>query len=312
MPKLIEPTPLKIAVRVYPDYYSKAAKSRKARRLPRPDDFLVFDTETRTDTTQALLFGSYRHIRSGQCVEEGLFHGEGIEPTEMLTLMKYVFRYNQDTTTGPPRKLLLLDRDQFVKKLYKIAYKTRGLIIGFNLPFDLSRIACESVSARKPFTGGFSLGLGFYEKDGVKLRNTYLSRLGIKNINGKSAFIGFTSRNNPDEVDLIPEGSLTGKPEKGYVFRGHFQDLGRSLSLFRTRAFLSKAPAIPSTLHRENNQCRVTAKSRRSTFRTTARMFAQRLRWQTSFSKNTTGTPSTFHRQKLSQSHPSAKPISER
>jgi hypothetical protein len=36
---------------------------------------------------------------------------------------------------------------------------------------------------------------------------------------------GFTARNSPDRVDLIPEGSEDGTPKDGYIFRGHFLDL---------------------------------------------------------------------------------------
>ena len=48
---------------------------------------------------------------------------------------------------------------------------------------------------------------------------------GIKYIDNKRALKGFTARNSPDQTDLIPEDSPTGKPEPGYKFRGHFLDL---------------------------------------------------------------------------------------
>ena len=47
----------------------------------------------------------------------------------------------------------------------------------------------------------------------------------IKHIDSKRALKGFTGRQKPDDVDLIPEGSASGKPEEGYIFRGHFLDL---------------------------------------------------------------------------------------
>src|SRR5207249_4493215 len=55
--------------------------------------------------------------------------------------------------------------------------------------------------------------------------NRYRPRVGIKQIDSKRALKGFTARNNPDETDLIPEGSETGEPKKRYKFRGHFLDL---------------------------------------------------------------------------------------
>jgi len=38
-----------------------------------PDDFLVFDTETRVDAAQRLTFGSFRFIHARDCIDQGLF-----------------------------------------------------------------------------------------------------------------------------------------------------------------------------------------------------------------------------------------------
>ena len=54
-----EPTSLVIAVRVYPDVKDEERNfDRPKRAWHRPDAMLVFDTETRTDRTQRLTFGS--------------------------------------------------------------------------------------------------------------------------------------------------------------------------------------------------------------------------------------------------------------
>jgi len=110
--------------------------------------------------------------------------------------------------------------------LYLAAYKGRCLVVGFNLPFDLSRIAYDFTKARGRFAGGFSLGLWSYlDKTDWEHPNRYRPRVGIKHIDSKRALKGFTARNEPDQADLIPEGSPTGEPEPGYKFRGHFLDL---------------------------------------------------------------------------------------
>ena len=60
---------LRLAVRVYPESPDPLRTPyRSAWR--RPDMLLVFDTETRIDTSQRLTFGSYRIIIRGRCVEE--------------------------------------------------------------------------------------------------------------------------------------------------------------------------------------------------------------------------------------------------
>ena len=48
----------------------------------------------------------------------------------------------------------------FWNALYAAGYDGRGLIVGFNLPFDLSRLAVDLGSVEdKRFAGGFSMAL---------------------------------------------------------------------------------------------------------------------------------------------------------
>ena len=115
----------------------------------------------------------------------------------------------------------LLTRVEMLKEFYRDVYKARCLLVGFNLPFDLSRIACNFRKARKRFAGGFTLEL--WSHNGGP--NRFRPNIGIKHIDSKRALKGFTARQGSDEADLIPEGSTTGKPEDDYVFRGHFLDL---------------------------------------------------------------------------------------
>jgi hypothetical protein len=187
---------------------------------------LVFDTETRTDATQSMTFGSYRFILAGRCLEEGLFYGDDLPHQDLHVLQAYVEKHGAQTANGGVRQLHLLTRRQFLAKFYQAVYKGRCLLVGFNLPFDLSRIAYDVTDARGRFAGGFSLGLwSYFDKSGNEYANQYRPRIGIKHIDSKRALKGFTGRNDPDKTDLIPEESTNGKPEKGYKFRGHFLDL---------------------------------------------------------------------------------------
>jgi hypothetical protein len=187
---------------------------------------LVFDTETRTDATQRLTFGSYRFFDQGECLEEGLFHADDLPEGEKRILEQYVANHRADTSeTGNP-KLRLLTLPQFNETLFRAAYKGRCLLVGFNLPFDLSRIACDFGKARGRFAGGFSLGLSYYiDKRGAIQSDHFRPRICVKHIDSKRALKGFTARNCPDPSDLIPDGSETGEPERGHKFRGHILDL---------------------------------------------------------------------------------------
>ena len=65
-------------------------KSRKNKvwRLPRA--MFVFDTETRTDASQRLTFGSYRFFVDNELVEEALFYADDLPSKDRRTLEKYV------------------------------------------------------------------------------------------------------------------------------------------------------------------------------------------------------------------------------
>ena len=120
-----------------------------------PEYVLTFDTETTVDAAQALLFGCYRFGRwradgTIETLEEGLVlrrrpRRDG--PSGWAVLQAYAAAEQADT--GAPSPLRLRSRRAFVNDvLWHAAYKARALVVGFNLPFDLSRIAVEVGDAR--------------------------------------------------------------------------------------------------------------------------------------------------------------------
>jgi hypothetical protein len=222
----VEIKPLPIAVRVYPQPENVEPVLRSRKPWSVPEAMLVFDTETRVDATQRLTFGSYRFIVAGQCLEEGLFYGDDLPEKDRQVLENYAARFPAETAQGGVRQLHLLTLRRFLEKFYRAVYKGRCLLVGFNLPFDLSRIACDVTDARGRFAGGFSLGFwSRSDKRHSDRSNRFRPRIAIKQIDNKRALKGFTGRYNPDKADLIPEESTDGKPEKAYRFRGHFLDL---------------------------------------------------------------------------------------
>jgi hypothetical protein len=224
-------TPIKslpIAVRVYPEPKTTSpgnARSNELRRKKwrRPDTMLVIDTETRIDSTQRLTFGSYRLFKGEVCQEEGLFFGTDLPAQDHNTLESYAANHSADAVN---KQLQLHTLQQFLTKFYQAVYKGRCLLVAFNLPFDVSRIARGFATARGRFAGGFSLELWPHiDSNGNEHKNQYRPRVGIKHIDSKRALKGFTGRNGCDPEDLIPDGSENGEPEPGYKFRGHFLDL---------------------------------------------------------------------------------------
>jgi hypothetical protein len=215
--------PVPLAVRVYPEPPSNE-RTKSTKRLRRPESVLVFDTETTVDATQRLIFGCYRFIDQGECVEEGLFYADDLSSDQLKVLKRYVKANRADTIENTDLKLLSLS--EFLKKFFTAANKLRSLVVGFNLPFDLSRLGFEAAPARREFGGGFSISLGTYiDKAGQKRSDPNRSRITIKHIDSKRALTSFTGRKEADRDDRIPEDSTDGRPQEGYIFRGNFLDL---------------------------------------------------------------------------------------
>jgi len=175
------------------------------------------------------MFGSYQYCRtdsSGLYVaDEGIFYADDLDATDpegfgVLT------QYIKDHLGVHGKPLRLLSRSQFVEEVfYKAAYKARAQVVGFNLPFDISRIAVEVAEARGFNRGGFSFilfrgaeGSGFAER-------RHRPRIIVKHRDSKGSFISFSKPMAPDLDDLIPEGSTDGKPTTTYSWPGRFLDL---------------------------------------------------------------------------------------
>lgn len=164
---------LPISVRAY----AEASKARQPHTGLAPSPWtLVFDTETTTDPGQALRFGTYQ-FRNGEALDEaGLFFDpEGVSASERATLHAYAERHG----------LKVRSRDEFVDEVFfGRAYQLRARIVGFNLPFDLSRLAIKHGPARGAMFGGFTFTLS-HQKIWPHVRVKHLSR--------RSALISFAA-----------------------------------------------------------------------------------------------------------------------
>lgn len=205
---------------------------RQSRPRELPFRTIVFDCETTTDRTQRLLFGSWRlffddqHTTPGsRCVEEGLFFADDLpdrDPDGFDALRRYVRFARADTGAGSRSKLKLLSRSQFVDKvLWKHGVKNQATIVGYNLPFDLTRLATHVSPGRKPNRGGISLRL--WEHDGRE--NQFRPRVVLQAIDGHRTLIKFTAAN--------PGRSNDGRTTTGHVYQGRFLDL-RTLAFAHT------------------------------------------------------------------------------
>jgi len=225
-----------------------------------PEYVLIFDTETTADAAQLLNFGCYRFCRwtdDGRliCLEEGIFHGDDL-PRRFAdghaTLKAYVRDHWATVAPAQSANMPLYSRRAFVDDvLWKAAGGTgaRALVTGFNLPFDLSRLAIRWGEARdnraergaeeladtgrrrnrkkrrNRFAGGFSFAVWDYRDkrdqgtDARRERSQYRPRVCVKHIDSKRALIGFGGM-RAGAGGVRDQGADTPT-----FFGGHFLDL---------------------------------------------------------------------------------------
>jgi hypothetical protein len=183
-------------------------------RIPPSDWILIFDCETRTTPDQRLRFGAYQLRNKGRLFERGAFYEPEVLSAEDLTVLSEVVAEESETSDG--ERVRLLTRDQFVDQiLYGSGRDVGAQIVGFNLPFDISRLAIDHASARRSMRGGFSFKLS--QKEGR-------ANVAIKHLSQKAALIRFTgekpeeAENEAAEIDpnTPHESEVPADPDRGY------------------------------------------------------------------------------------------------
>jgi hypothetical protein len=127
-----------------------------------PERALIFDTETRTDVHQELMFGFYRVCKLvGDCYlceSEGIVYSETITKEELNQIGAFVSNKltEAEVRQFPPETVLHVHRSfpEFMQKIFWPAVRRGWMIVGLNLAFDLSRLSRGWRRSRK---GGFRL-----------------------------------------------------------------------------------------------------------------------------------------------------------
>jgi hypothetical protein len=175
----------------------KIRKPKHDFRSKWPTHALVFDTESRITVDQSLTFGVYRCCEREHGIykvtEEGIFYADSLPPKERKILQAHVRTSVSDVVSFPPR-FPLYSRTEFMRRVFwpMIKYKP-ALVCGFNLPFDLARLALKWTRSEKD---EWSLTLSEYV-DGTENHNR--PRVLITPIDSKKAFIKLAKPWKPDE-----------------------------------------------------------------------------------------------------------------
>ena len=168
---------LEIALRAYVPTGGKPNKWRGSELGP-SDWALIFDCETTTDASQALKFGTYQ-VRKGQDLwEAGYFvNPEILTDGELSVIRSFAAEINYRVLTVA----------EFIENVFfRIGYDLRATIIGFNLPFDISRLAIRHGNSRgRVMKGGFSFQLS---------PHAFWPNIQIKHLSARVSLIRFTTR----------------------------------------------------------------------------------------------------------------------
>jgi len=169
--------PFKIALRAYITRKTKEGSLASCPRYSTDDALLVLDTETTVDAYQNLLFGSCGIWIVGQLYRFIVFYDENIGRSQVKTLE----RFAGDILEGV--QIHVMSTKEFVESVfYPWAYNAKVVVVGFNLPFDLSRLAESYGKARDKFKNGFSFKLS---------ENKFHPRIRIKSLDSTKSFIEF-------------------------------------------------------------------------------------------------------------------------
>jgi len=152
-----------------------------------PKKALIFDTQSRITPDQSLTFGVYRlcDLIDGEYVprEEGVFYSDDLPSCERQVLETYQLTAIPDMQSFPP-SFPAYPLTELMKKIFWLAMVRRGaLACGFNMPFDLSRLALDWTKGDK---NEWSLTMRQYA-DGVDNKN--YPHILIQPIDSKKAFI---------------------------------------------------------------------------------------------------------------------------
>lgn len=253
-----EPARHDVFVRAHtPVRQKKEWKRRWSAKWPR--HCLIFDTETTIDATQKLKFGCYRRCRLDggvyRCIEEGLFYAEDLPAKEIEVLRKYrKNRKNVPTIEYFPARMTLglMTRSSFINRVFWVAIRKWQPIVGFNLPFDLSRLAVRAANGRK---GSWSLVLSIRKsrKTGELVANADRPRIVINSMNSKMAFIKLGSVLHRDEWPR--EARFLDLRTLGWAIRNEAFSLDRACKGFEVAGKIKHKPT-GRVIPREIDYCR--------------------------------------------------------
>lgn len=214
--EILKPELKDIALRAYAVQQSPAYLTQEQEETSTSDVVAVIDTETTIDAYQNLRFGSCGIWVADKLHRFIIFYSESLSRREIQVLREYAEQPMENL------KAELIPIGRLVDEVfYPVVYEARAMLVGFNLPFDLSRLAIRHGFGKRKWKGGFAFTLS---------KNRFRPPIRIKSIDSTKAFIEFCK----------PSKRNQRHPRRHY--RGRFLDL-RTLGFALTNKKLTLAQA---------------------------------------------------------------------
>jgi hypothetical protein len=188
-----------IAIRGYVVHEKSNPSLRKKGTRDSPDIVAVFDTETTADAYLNLKFGSFGVWVAGKLDRFIIFYSDKIGKKEQAILRNHVRSITVENV-----KVQLLPLDRFIHEaFYPVVYYSHALLVGFNLPFDISRLAYRYGMSKR-----WKKGFTFY-----LTKNRFRPQIRIMSLDTTKAFIEFAK---PPKRNKL---------HKRFWYKGRFLDL---------------------------------------------------------------------------------------
>jgi hypothetical protein len=173
-------TQVETAIRAWVQPKRRKGRRRKRERPWRPQRYgervLIFDVETSADHAQRLLFAFFRLYERDRLVREGIIAAEALRHEEKAVIAEYAARH----------RLPIYSPELFIEQVFfPEVYDLGTLCVGFNLPFDLPRVATSAGCGRGANRRKFRIRLS---------RRVAIHDLHIESASGHAAFIGFVPK----------------------------------------------------------------------------------------------------------------------
>lgn len=232
-----------------------------------PATWCIVDPETRVDAGQSFLFapyalGDWTEDGTARVLQEGLVYRDDLpetSPEEFATLGQYLTTHQADVCPeARDHALRAYPLTRFMYDVFRAeALHTRSLIVNFNLPFDLTRLAFDVGEGRGPHAESYSCTMFSWleQRTGERRPNRYQPRVILKCDGRTRAFIKFAVADAYDEPQSetvrAENGAKVKRPFQGrfldlktltHALTGQVHTLASACKAFRTKEQKAQAP----------------------------------------------------------------------